>query len=149
MKLLILSMLSSLLINVSPLYDREDVITFEELPVVAQQFLKKHFAEEKILSVVCEREIGDKEYSVYYYSGLEVKFDRRGEWECVEYDHSVVPDSVIPENILSTVKAKHPDKKITSITRDLTGRDKGYEVDLDDVMEMKFDLNGKFIRYDD
>lgn len=149
MKLLILSVISSLMINASPLFDREEVITFNELPVTAQTFLNKHFKGENILSIVCEKEIGDKEYSVYYDNGMEVKFDKKGEWECVENDHSVVPDSVVPDNILSFVKSKHPDKKITSITRDMTGRDKGYEVDLDDVLEMRFDMNGRFIRYDD
>lgn len=151
MKLLIISALTSLFFNINAWanIDREVVISFEDLPKTAQNFINKHFPQQEILSIVCEKEIGSKEYSIYYDNGTEVKFDRKGNWESVECEYSSVPDSIIPRDILALVRSKHPEKKITSITRDLTGRDKGYEVDLDDIVEMRFDLEGRFIRYDD
>lgn len=152
MKLVLLSLISSLFINSgSPinLFDREKVIDFNELPAPAQKFLNNHFAGEEILSIVLETEIGDKEYSVFYDNGTEVKFDRKGNWESVEHEYSKIPESVVPEAIMAMIKSKQPGKAVTGISRDLTGRDKGYEVELENVIEMKFDIEGRFIRYDD
>lgn len=149
MKLFLLSIISSLFVNAGALMDREVVIQFSELPVTAQKFLNSNFAGESILSVVYDREIGDKEYYVYYDNGKEVKFDRKGNWTNVECEYSGVPDSVLPKSVLALVKAKHPEKRVTSVSRDLTGADKGYEVELDNMMEMVFDIDGRFIRYDD
>lgn len=152
MKLFLISIISTLLFNVgyaNTLLDREVVIMFEKLPATAQKFLNKHFPNEPILSVVKDSDGLEVDYSVYYENGVEVKFDRKGNWESVEHEYSSIPESVLPEQILNMIKSKHPDRKVTGITRDLTGRDKGYEVELDNVLELRFDLDGRFIRYDD
>lgn len=152
MKLILMTIISSLVINlgsINSIFDRETVIPFEKLPAEAQKFLNKHFQGEDILSIVLDSEIADREYSVYYENGTEVKFDSRGNWESMEHEYSSLPDSVIPEAILKFVNAKHPEKKVTSISRDMTGRDKGYEVELDNLLDVKFDIQGRFMRYDD
>ena len=152
MKMTLLTAIFSLLASVSfanPVFDKEVVISVEELPVEAQKFLRDNFSNEKILSVVCESDITEKDYYVYYDGGMKVKFDRKGNWESVENEMSCVPDSVVPANILSMIRAKHPEKKVTSISRDTRGDDKGYEVELDRILDMQFDLNGRFMRYDD
>lgn len=152
MKLFLISIISTLLFNVgyaNTFMDREVVIMFEKLPATAQKFLNKHFPQQPILSIVKDADGLEVDYSIYYEDGTEVKFDRKGNWESVEHEYSSIPESVLPEQILNMIKSKHPERKVTGITRDLTGRDKGYEVELDNVLELRFDLEGRFVRYDD
>ncbi len=152
MKQILVSIVLALFVNsacAKDIMDRETVIEFNKLPQTAQQFLNNNFPGGGILSIVVESEVMEKDYFVYYQDGTEVNFNGKGEWESVENEHSSVPDSVIPEAILKMIKSKHPDKVVTNISRDITGRDKGYDVELSNIIELKFDKEGRFIRYDD
>ena len=152
MKQILVSIMLVLLVNsacAKDIMDREAVIEFNRLPQTAQKFLNDNFPDGGILSIVMDNEVLERDYSVYYQDGTEVKFNGKGEWESVENESSYVPDSVVPEAILKMIRSKHPDKVVTNISRDLTGRDKGYDVELSNIMEMKFDMEGRFIRYDD
>ncbi len=124
-------------------------VTYDQLPRVAQIFLSNHFSGENILYIEYDRELGDKDYTVHYENGIEVKFDKSGEWLKVENEYGPIPQEIIPEKVMTNIEQRHPKSVVTSISRKMKGREKGYEVEIDKRPDMKFDLNGKFLRYDD
>jgi hypothetical protein len=56
-----------------------------------------------------------------------------------------VPTAIIPAAINEYVAAKHAGQYVVQIGKD----GKNYEVELNSTIEMVFDKNGNFLRYDD
>lgn len=56
-----------------------------------------------------------------------------------------VPTSIIPTSIRTTVAKLQPKQRIVGIEKER----RGYDVELSNGVEMKFDRDGKFMRYDD
>ncbi len=78
--------------------------------------------------------------------GTEIGFDRNGNWDKVEVNNTKsVPASIIPTSIRTTVAKLQPKQRIVGIEKER----RGYDVKLSNGVEMKFDRDGKFIRYDD
>lgn len=116
----------------------------EQLPTQAVQFINEHFPDAVISVVTFDKELFDKSYSVFFTDGNKVEFDKNGRWTDVECRFSRVPVSVIPEKIHAYVTENHPDHYVVSIDRDKYD----YELDLENGVEMKFDLDFRFIGYD-
>lgn len=111
-------------------------IQITEMPKAAQLFIKNHFANQSVALAKVETEFLDKNYDVVFTNGDKVEFDKKGNWTKVDCEHSVVPQAVIPVAIQKYVAKHYPDAKVISI--ELTDR-KGYEVDLNNGFEVKFD----------
>ena len=56
-----------------------------------------------------------------------------------------VPASLFPTSLRTTVAKLQPKQRIVGIEKER----RGYDVKLSNGVEMKFDRDGKFIRYDD
>lgn len=87
------------------------------------------------------------EYDVKLTSGFELEFDASGQW--VEVDGpmaAAIPNQdFIPQPIRDYVAGHYPAPlAINSISRDA----QGYEVELIDLLEIEFDLDGNFVRVD-
>ena len=121
-------------------------IEFSELPAAAQTFVQTHFADKQISIVYHDQEVADKGYEVIFTDGANVDFTRQGEWDEVEdRDADGVPTAIIPAAINGYVAAKHAGQYVVQIGKD----GKNYEVELNSTIEMVFDKNGNFLRYDD
>ncbi|MDE7427259.1 MAG: PepSY-like domain-containing protein [Muribaculaceae bacterium] len=116
------------------------------LPVSAQTVLDRNFKAD-VSMVKTDKEFGRvKEYEVILTDGTEITFDRSGNWKSVETSAKKnVPDFFVPDLVKKYVKQYHKDARLCGIER--SGR--GYEVELSNGVEMHFDRDGKFIRYDD
>lgn len=86
-----------------------------------------------------------KEYDVTLDCGVEIDFDKNGEWTDIDCGHNPVPEAIIPANILNYVKEKHPNNFITQIEK----KRNGYKVELNIDLDLLFDKNGNFTRFDD
>lgn len=117
------------------------LIPFDELPAEAQQFVKAHFADAKVLQVKAEKD----EYEVLLTNGFKLEFDLSGNWKEVKGRQAPVPEAVIPVRILSYVKEYYPDMSIMQIERSKWG----YELELAGGLELEFDRNCNFVRVDD
>ena len=115
-------------------------ITFKELPQKAQQFITTHFNGVEVLSATV-----DDDYEVYLANGTKVEFTLQGEWKEVKCPGSAVPAAIIPAAITKYVKAQFPKTTIVKIEKKYSG----YEVELNNDMELKFDKNGNFLGADD
>lgn len=116
------------------------------LPEAARATVTSHF-KAKISFIKTEKEMGRiSEYEVVLTDGTEISFDRHGNWKNIETASNVaVPKALIPSTITDYVAKNHSGVKITGIEKERSG----YEVELANGIDMKFDKDGKFIRYDD
>lgn len=116
-----------------------------DLPMAAQTTLKNNF-KASLSHIKIEKDFGKvSEYDVILTDGSEITFDRNGNWKEIEVKNtSSIPSALIPVAIDTYVKNNQKKVKITGIEKSRSG----YEVELSNGVEMKFDLNGKFLRYD-
>lgn len=147
MKKLLLSLV--VLFSVTALFvscdDKETVVAEGELPQTAKTFLNANFNGVKILSVVEEKEgLTGKEYDVLLDNGIEIKFDKNGDWLDIEAQNNAnaIPDNVVPKAILDYVKANYQNAGINSLEKERHG----FDVELTNGLDLEFDKDGKFIR---
>ncbi len=138
MKKVLILILALFTVNVFASCDRP--VTFSDLPSKAQQFINQHFNGIEVISVVAD----DGHYEVYLSDGTELEFDRKGEWRDVDCKRKAVPAAIIPTNITNYVKSKFPSNFIVRIEK----KHVGYEVELDNDLDLRFDKNGNFQNVD-
>lgn len=143
-KLLQLSFLLLLLAGLGSC-ERRRALTRAQLPEVSQQFITEHFAGAEVSFAKVETEFLDKEYKVVLADGTKLEFNRKGAWEKVDCKCGTVPEEIVPRPILDYVAQQFAGHRITCIERDR----RDYEVELDNGFELKFDLDGLLIDFDD
>lgn len=101
----------------------------------------------KVSLVKIEKDFGSiSEYEVVLQDGTEISFDSKGNWKKVEVnDTKGVPAVFIPNKIADFVKNAQNGQRIVGIEKDR----KGYDVELANGVDMKFNTAGDFLRYDD
>lgn len=145
MKKILLSALVIATLAVTPTMAEDVAITAQKLPQEAQSFLKLHYAQNKVLSAMHDRDLTDNDYTVYLDDGTKIEFDGSGKWESVKNRNGKIPASVVPAKIQSYITTHYPTLGIEKIER----KRYGYELELTNDMDLKFDLNGKFVGFDD
>ena len=145
MKKILLSALAIAALAVTPTMAEDVAITAQKLPNEAQNFLKAHYAQNKVLSATHDRDLTDNDYTVYLDDGTKIEFDGAGEWESVKNHNGKIPAGVIPATIQGYITAHYPSTGVEKIER----KRYGYEVELTNDLDIKFSLNGKFIGIDD
>lgn len=116
------------------------------LPQTARTVIANNF-KAKVSLVKIDKDWGRvSEYEVTLTDGTEINFDREGNWKNVEVSKSKsVPRAFVPQAVRNFVARQQPGQRIVSIERDR----KGYDAELSNGIDLKFDKAGKFIRYDD
>lgn len=142
-----LLILTTFLINAFALHaeDAHRIITFEELPIKAQEFVTTYFSSQTIRFVRIEIEVTKTDYTVRFENGMEIEFNSNGDWEEVESHSECLPSGFLNEMILNFLNKNHPNFCLNEIARD---RHK-IEVELANGLEIVFNKNGEFLRYDD
>ena len=137
--IMLLAVMLTLSFNVKA--DHDQVITFEQLPAVAQTFHKEHFANKVPLVVTMDWD----DYTIVYQSGEKVEYNKQGEWKNINCRVSAVPSVLIPEAIKTHIKTTFPGTSIIEIDR---GR-RGYEVKLNNGLEIEYNSSYQVIDIDD
>lgn len=116
------------------------------LPVAAQTVLKNNF-KAGVSHIKIDKTLGKvTEYDVVLTDGSEITFDKNGNWKDVEVRKGAsVPGAFVPDAIKTYVKQNQKNSKIIGIEKNRSG----YEVELTNGVEMKFNSAGQFLRYDD
>lgn len=128
--------------NAKDTYTRDESV----LPQAAKSTISNNF-KAKVSLIKIDKTLGFvSEYEVILSDGSEISFDKNGNWEDVEVARgNEVPTGFIPTGVRNYVNQNHKGQKIESIDKERSG----YEVELSNGIDLKFDTNGKFIRYDD
>ena len=115
------------------------------LPEAARTTIANNF-KSKVSVVKIDKDFGRvSEYEVILTDGTEISFDRNGNWENVETNKSKsVPSGFIPKTISDYVSKNQPGTRIVGIEKERSG----YEVELSNGVDIKFNKDGKFVRYD-
>lgn len=120
-------------------------IAVGELPAAAQQFIKAHFAGVEVSYSKVDEELFDKDYKVVFVDGSKVEFAKDGQWKDVESKSGEVPAGIVPQQIADYVAKHYPGRKVISIDRDR----RDYELELDNGLDLKFDLKFNLVDIDD
>jgi len=116
------------------------------LPSSAKAFLNKHFEGIAITSV--EQDI-NRDYDVRLENGVEISFERKGNWTEVKAKKKLFPESILqtlPQQMVHYVKTNYPDQSIRKIER----KSYGYRISLNkpNNVELNFTRQGAFIKED-
>ena len=125
--------------------DRDRIITKEQLPASAIEFINKNFANNKISFVKEDRELFSKNYEVVFSDGIRLEFTRNGEWKEVDCRNYEVPANIVPTAIAKYVSDNYSGVRILQIDSDRYD----YEVRLSNNLELTFDKSFNIIDIDD
>lgn len=121
------------------------IVDPQSLPEHVTAFIKQYFPDAQVSLARSEREFGGLEYDVTLNDGTEIDFEAGGDWDNVDCKTKAVPEALVPKAISEYVKANYAQLLITKIDKDRNG----FDIDLSNGSELKFDLNGKFLMIDD
>jgi len=122
-----------------------DVVTRDvnKLPVTAREMISKHFPQAKVSYIKIEKDLFQSpSYDVKLSDGIELEFNSKGEWVEIDCKNQAVPGIFIPQTISKYMKANYNGHKIVKIERDR----KGYELKLENGLEVDFDQFGGFLK---
>lgn len=123
----------------------DKIIPVEQLPATAKVFVKTHFANTTISYATKDFEFKGAKYEAKLADGTEIDFDKNGNWEKVDCNMQAVPAALIPATISQYVKANYPNVMITKIDKERYG----YEIELSNDLDLKFNKKGQLIGIDD
>ena len=92
-----------------------------------------------------DRDFGKTTYDVRLNDGTEVDFDAKGTWDKVDCGLSAVPAQLVPTAIADYVKANFAGAMIVKIDKERHG----YDIELSNDLELKFNKQGQLIGFDD
>lgn len=125
--------------------DDDKPVRTEELPAKARELLASHFGNDPVSFATLDNDWFGGTYEVHLQSGSELEFTKEGEWIAINTSPRAVPETLIPSPITKEVSDRFPGRKITKIDRDR----RDYEAELDNGLELKFNLKFELIGIDD
>ena len=124
-----------------------DVITQDQkqLPLVARNFINRHFEKPQISYIKIEKEILEStKYEVLLADRTELKFDSEGNWLEVDCKKKAVPAALVPDFAKKYVEINFPKEIITKIENK-----RGTEIELSNDVSFRFNKKGKLVEMDD
>src|SRR5690606_8833600 len=125
---------------------QDKIISENELPIPAKDFITKNFSAQKVVQTVKDVDYWIKtEYEVTLDNAFHLEFDGDGNWKEIDGKDTAIPTEFIPEPIIQYISGNFPTQKITKIEK----KSSGYEVELSNGLDLDFNSKGKFLRIDD
>lgn len=124
--------------------DNDELVSYNELPSVAKEFVASNFPAATITSTLKDHDTFSYTYQVTLSDGTAIEFAKDGEWIDVENRVSGVPTSVLPAKILEYITTNYASSFVVDIEKD-----RGYDVELSNGLDLVFDSEGNFKRIGD
>ena len=109
------------------------------------QFVTQHFPNATVQMVMPDEDDIDVVLNDY----TKIEFRLNNEWKKVDCEHSTtftaVPATIVPEQITAYVNANFP----SAIIKKLEKKFRGWEIELNNGLELKFNSNFKVMEIDD
>lgn len=118
-------------------------LAVSETPGQIISYINAHFPKSEIISVKKDKEVLKTEYKVKLNTMVELEFDGNFSIKKIE-SKSALPQSVVPEKIVAYIHKNYPNNKILEWKKEK----KGQKIELDNGIDVVFDLNGKFLGID-
>lgn len=117
-----------------------------QLPAPIQTFVQQYFPGQTITFAQKDLELTGWKYEIFLADGTHIDFDTDDMWDKIECSlTNPVPTALIPPPVASTIQANYPDAMITKIDKERNG----FEVDLANGLELKFNKQGAIVDMDD
>ena len=139
MKHFLMALLCLLVSNVALADDTP--IPVEQLPAAAKTFVQTNFEGKRII-------YAEKDWNSYECrldDGTKVEFNRKGNWKKVDCHMTAVPAAIVPQAIQQYVTTNFPGCIITKIDKERYG----YDIELSNDIDLKFNYQGVIIGMDD
>lgn len=116
------------------------------LPTAAQTTIKNNF-KAQVSHIKVDKDWGRiSKYDVVLNDGTEITFDSKGNWKDIEVRRNAsVPAVFVPDAIATYIRHHQKDVTVTGIEK----KKSGYEIELSNGVDMKFDSQCRFKGYDD
>ncbi len=140
--------IAGIFISLSTMFADNDRYTKDvnQLPAISRQFISTYFNDANISHIVIEKNFfGVKGYEVLLTNGIDIEFNRSGEWKEVDGNHTIIPETIIPLNIASYVKTNFQGNDIITIEKET----RECSVKLSNGLELTFNRKGNLIDIDD
>ena len=139
-------------------FAQDKLITTEQLPSTITSFIQKNFPGQVIDYVNIDSEFADTDfdddfdyddfddtiYEICLNNGIEIDFDINGNWKKVDCYYMTVPVQIIPSPIAQYVDVHFCGQEIVKIDK----KHYGYEVELSNGVEAKFNHQGELLSID-
>ena len=139
-RFLILAVLCLLVASVAKADDTP--IPVGQLPAAAKTFVQANFPAKKII-------YAEKDWNSYecrLNDGTKIEFNKKGAWKKVDCQGmTAVPAAIVPAAMQQYVNANFPGCVITKIDKERYG----YEIELSNDVDLKFNNQGQIIDFDD
>lgn len=113
-------------------------------PASLPQAILSYIAQNYPNAQIIEAERYPNHYEIYLDSGIELYFDLNGNFLGKEVDDQIIDPADLPTVIISYIQQNYPNRSIVAAEID----DNMYEVELNNDLELYFDLNGNFLYAD-
>lgn len=143
LKALKLLCLSSLVLIAASCSDRP--VAPAQVPQQIQAFVTQNFPNQAISYAEKDWDWIGWKYDVTLASGVMLSFDRSDVWDKVESRMAPIPAALVPAPIAAYVTKSFPAVQIVKIDKESYG----YEVELANGMELKFNAGGALMEMDD
>lgn len=135
----------SLLLATSCWAATDRIVTANELPEKAKKMLEAHFPGDVVQYASLDDDWFGALYEVRLSSGCEVDFTKEGEWLSIDCAPNPVPEALIPAPLLKEVHDRFAGSSVVKIDRDRHG----YELELSNGLELKFNSKYRLVELDD
>lgn len=142
---ILLAALLAVCTTVVALAGNDRMISVGELPASSQQFINTYFKGLEVSYAKVDEELFDKSYKVLFVDGSKVEFRRNGDWKEIECKYGEVPAGIVPRPIRDCVSTRFAQRRIISLDRDR----RGYDVELDNGLDLEFDSGFRLVDIDD
>jgi hypothetical protein len=123
--------------------EKEEIISSLDLPVEINSYISTHFPNKSILQVIKDKDGLIKSYDILLNENVSLEFNRKN--EIIDIDgNTKLPDSVIPDKILQFVALKYAANFVTDWQLDGNNQ----QVELDNGLDLEFNIKGEFLRID-
>ena len=133
----IILLASVMMLSIASVFAADMPIQANQLPKKAQDFISANFANDPIVYAEQDR----NSFKAELQSGVEIDFDRNGDWTDVASERTPLPINFIPANIINPVQAKYPQVPVLEISKEYNS----YKLKLGNNREVYVDNNGKIV----
>lgn len=121
--------------------DKDEPVSYNELPAAAKTFLTTYYPSVNTVSVAKDKD----DYDVVLANGHKVDFNKQGEWQDVDAPMGqTIPTGFYPAAIDDYVANMADNAGINEISKERNG----YEVETLTGQELHFSSDGSFLGYD-
>lgn len=121
------------------------MIPVSQLPAAVKTFVANNFPGKNIAYAEKDVEFMGTKYEVMLNDGAKIDFDKKGNWDKVDCETYAVPAALIPASIAQYVKTNFPGTIIIKIDKERYG----YDIELSNDIELKFNQSGALVGMDD